>query len=264
MNEVVTVGVDVGSRRDYCALAIVHANPDAAALIGLDRARGLEIEDIPAALLLLLHDLDSQLPNGLVLALAIDATGAGQQPAEKVHRLLQPSTSPASPGFTRLIGFRGVVATGGDTERRSPIISWQHNVPRHRLAEPYVMATRTGLLDLSRLPPTQARWLAEEMRGFARTTLPSGRDRLDHPSGGHDDLLSAQQIAWWLSRAVLGQASALFNPASSEVRIDRPWSPSGAQFGPTGWNQGATALIAGHTSRVWGNNSGGLPRIERR
>ncbi len=87
--------------------------------------------------------------------------------------------------------------------------------------------TLLATLNSGRLELPDDKVLLRELRGLERRRGPSGRDRVDHPPGAHDDVANA--VAG-LSEELFGRARGLTPADLYEMR-----SPIGDELGLTGY-----------------------------
>lgn len=102
--------------------------------------------------------------------------------------------------MTRQLGFRRWHEWGGGFDRKTfdervgkrGRIGWFTNEwSRPLLLSAYQYAVENGWYVV------KSKWLAEEMQGQEQKFMPSGKTRVDHESGGHDDRIFAAAQAYW-------------------------------------------------------------------
>lgn len=189
------IGVDPAARNDYLALALLRCEAATdgaatAAVLKVDRIRGIDLDEImPAVMSVVVGSLDL-LAKDDRLALVVDGTGIGAQPCEQIVKELRRL------GLSSRVLFKAVTLSGGSDEHRKS--SWRVSVPRTSVTDGFVIDMGTGLINARALTGEAAKMLRREVTDWKHKRTAAGKVRVDHPTGGHDDVIFAVALAWWL------------------------------------------------------------------
>lgn len=177
------VGLDLGKKRDYTALALCdqHFGSDGLASYAirqLDRAVQVSYETVADKVAAFMGD--DRLAGA---RLVVDETGVGTAVTDMLRR--------------RGLVFKSVSITSGNTVRQDGD-TWY--VPKRELVSTVDVLLESARLDIPpHLPDAQT--LARELRDFKYTISAAGYDSYGAPDwreGSHDDMVLAVALACWL------------------------------------------------------------------
>jgi hypothetical protein len=198
-----TVGVDVGQRNDWTAIAIIERVHNVPAWSPRDPPQNIgpqsptaqlhvrALERIPLgtpypAIVQRVSWLVSQLE----LAepqLVVDATGVGRPVVDLFRQ-----------GHHKIVG---VTITGGDATSNERVRGGEDwRVPKRDLVSALAVLLDAGRLKIANALP-HARTLVDELLAFQTRITPSANDTYGARVGAHDDLVLATALAcWWADR----------------------------------------------------------------
>lgn len=174
------VGVDVGQRNDYTALAVIdETEDDVMTLTALTRVRGKPYPEVAGLVARTVTALTGQdAPEVLV-----DVTGVGRPVTDQLDALHVP--------HTRINIHGGSAVTRLDDGTLS--------VPKRDLVSALVVSFESETLKIASGLPLAA-VLEEEANAFQMKLSASGHDTYNAREGEHDDLLLAVSLAVWYAR----------------------------------------------------------------
>lgn len=191
------VGQDVARTRDRAAVVVLQRRGDTGEVLVRSAQFGVGVdlqaqEDMACNTL---RALDAQTPGRDRLFYIGDRNGIGLGVVEGVQRRVMKEKSLGLRRYVKCIGGDAVAGTG---HGRDDKVSWWHNVGRDLLTHRANAALRDGSLVITEAEGNGAQMLAQEIARLALKQTPSGRQRVDHRSGEHDDLYMALCWAFWL------------------------------------------------------------------
>ena len=174
------IGVDVGQRSDYTALAVVDlTTDDVLTLTALERVRRRSYPAVAE----LIRDTVAALAGGDLLTVLVDVTGVGRPVTDQLDRLDVP--------HTRINIHGGGAVTTLDDGTRS--------VPKRDLISALVVGFEGETLAIAGgLKHADA--LEREADAFQMKLSASGHDTYNAREGEHDDLLLAVALPVWYAR----------------------------------------------------------------
>lgn len=174
------IGVDVGQRNDYTAVAVLTGNT----LAGLDRTRQEDYTDVAGRVAGLLTR-----PTLARATVVLDETGVGVAVGDLLAKALQEQGAGAA-----LV--RVTITNGLQTTR----VPGGFHVPKRELVTAVALALEGDRLRIPTALPL-AGTLVEELQNFKVTVSASGHDSYgagaDWREGNHDDLVLALALAIW-------------------------------------------------------------------
>lgn len=191
------IGQDVARTRDRAAIVVLQRRGDTGQVLVRSAQFGVGVdlqkqEDMGCATI---KALDTQIPGRDRLFYVVDRNGIGLGVAEGVHRRVMKEKSL---GLRRYVKVIGGDAVAGTSTGRDEKVSWWHNVGRDLLTHRANAALRTGELSITEAEGNGAAMLATEISRLALKQTPSGKQRVDHKAGEHDDLYMAMCWGFWL------------------------------------------------------------------
>ena len=170
------VGLDLGKRQDYTAVAVLDKGEDEVYTIKrLDRTRQTSYEEVAWSVARLMEALGDD------AHLVADSTGVGDAVMERLE--------------AHGLHFDAVFITGGNTERRE---GSTHYVPKRNLVATLEVLLEQKKLKIQRLL-RHAGTLKKELQNFKYRISASGHDSYaaDWRTEAHDDLVLAVALAAW-------------------------------------------------------------------
>jgi hypothetical protein len=175
------VGLDLGQRDDYTALAVLEDDrrKDTLTLRRLERVRGKPYTTIAR----MVGDVMVELGRQADTTLLVDVTGVGAGIADQLDA--------AEVAHTR------ISIHGGDAVNRQP--GGGYSVPKRDLVAELVLAFEQHTLHIPR-DLRHGATLEREALAFQMKLSPSGHDTYNARSGEHDDLLLAVSMPVWFRK----------------------------------------------------------------
>lgn len=201
------LGLDLGKKRDYTALAVLRQHPDPGGyrydLVHLDRWRGRGYRDVIPAINQVVHQLRQVAMEEYLhtygytrpgegepmISLVVDQTGVGEAVIEDLR--------------AAGLGFQGIVIHGGDTVSR---MDGGYRVPKRELVSIAEVLLQNHRLQIGKALPL-ADVLVQEMQAFkASTKLTTGHTSYaadeSWRENPHDDTVLAVALAAWYGEYV--------------------------------------------------------------
>ncbi|MFJ9317244.1 hypothetical protein ACIRN4_23865 [Pimelobacter simplex] len=199
MSQKVTIGVDIGNRNDRFALVSMWRTARGVTVFDARAKKGVSSDEVVDSCLATIIGLHNQIPRGINIQIAPDRTGLGWGPTETLAKQIRHLRAPGMALAGRTVQIAGVAITAGDGVTRDEDESWKWNVGRDRLVGQTLMALRTEALSIRGAGGDAAPLLAEELRDLVENSTKSGKTRIDHKPGKHDDVFMALCLGYWFS-----------------------------------------------------------------
>ena len=214
------VGLDLGQRADWTALAVVEDIGQRQTLVALERVRHLEYPAVAE----LVRDTMLALPGAKLL---VDVTGVGRPICDLLSRLRVRHTR--------------VNIHGGTTVGR--LDDGTLSVPKRDLVGSLVVGFETHRLRIAAGLPHAAN-LEREAAAFTMTISASGHDSYSAREGEHDHLLLAVALPVWQASRSRPCRAAAGGPANSALLMEaerlrraNQWLPSPERLARRTWDR---------------------------